>query len=146
VIDCAGQTASTKRLYYFTVVHTACEQSSECDAGLACIDGQCVEADCSIVWYMEGYSPDSGSVPTQETSRTEQAVREAYIAIYDSDPMFCSTDFVLCPGGEYACNKVVDGMFGSKQSVCQGGAYMYYINKFGMGDSGVWDVQCEPAL
>jgi hypothetical protein len=90
-------------------------------------------AGCNIVW--SGYS--SGSIPTNETSRTNQATYEAYHAICPTcgGPICDVLEMGPC-GYEYYC---IDYKPRSL-SVCRGGSYYfaYYV--------GSWDVICTPTV
>jgi hypothetical protein len=94
-------------------------------------------AGCNIVWW----GSYSGSTPTNETSRTEQATYETYDAICPT----CGTQY--CAGLiNYGCGQGVHyGCFEIAKptrpfTVCQEGSYnLYYIN-------GGWDVICETLI
>jgi hypothetical protein len=128
--------------------YPVCEQDSECFAGEKCIDGQCTEVGCNIVWY-DGDTV-AGTVPTQETSRTQQAVQEAHVAIYGEEPNICSFNWgVFCLDGVYGCarpNGYGYAYWDSK--VCESGYYYegWDSDAEERADSlrYTWDVECVP--
>jgi hypothetical protein len=94
-------------------------------------------AGCNIVW--SGYS--SGSIPTNETSRTDQATYEAYDAICPTcGPQICSelSNSECGVGNHYGCIDFT--AFTRPFTICKEGSYHFSY----MG--GGWDVICETII
>jgi hypothetical protein len=85
------------------------------------------KAQCNIVWW----GGMSGSVPTNETSPTETATFEAFVAIFGIEPNECESSslFYSCSAGEFI-------VFNDEGSI---GIPQYGANYDYTGD---WDVVC----
>jgi hypothetical protein len=90
-------------------------------------------AGCNIVW--SGYS--SGSIPTNEISRTNQATDEAYHAICPT----CGSPICDVPEMNPCGNELICFDYRTRSlSVCRGGSYYFAYWE------GSWDVICESTL
>ncbi len=103
--------------------------------GFACASAT---AQCRIEWWGDS----SGSVMTDETERTEQAMQEAHEAIVGA---VCTMGSV--PIGWHTCDPACLAGGGASNMapfayVCQDG-YWFDGCMDGMGDEGNWDVVCE---
>jgi hypothetical protein len=108
-------------------------------------------AGCNIVWT--GYV--SGSTPTQETSRTHQAIQEAFKAIFGTECSFqeyqndllgiyisseCCSSILLLSGGPLIKQVGPAGDYSDIRYSINCPDQLCYAN------SGVWNVECETTL
>ena len=104
--------------------------------GLFAVNVTQASAGCNIVWT--GYQ--TGSIPTNETLRTDQATHEAYQAICPScGGIACGVlNYIyFCNGDSYGC---LDFKAYRPFYICKDGSYHFYYG------SGNWDVICETTL
>ena len=99
-------------------------------------------AECNIVWSGYFYqSPVSGSSPTAETARTQQATYEVFINMYAKEPQEWSNG---CYNRhdiweEWPCDDYY-------YHACQDGRWSYGQTYCAHHGSGYWDVVCESTL
>ena len=99
-------------------------------------------AECNIVWSGYFYlSPVSGSAPTAETSRTQQATYEAFKDMYNMEPQNWSN-------GCYNRHDIwedwpCDDFY---YHACQDGTWSYGQTYCAHSGSGTWDVVCTTVI
>jgi hypothetical protein len=121
--------------------------------GFSVFNATQVWSGCNIVWSGDS----SGSLPTTETSKTEQAAEELFEAIrWDYSPNFCpQTAPIRDWYGTCYSNGCFYSMCGTtptlKQDVCLDGSWAEYTAQLftcnlGKIGSGFWDVICETVI
>ena len=110
-------------------------------------------AGCNIVWTRTGYY--GGSIPTNETSKTQQAAYELYRVLFNSG--MCSSQ-QLEPDWSSGCYSVYIEGLGTECSndVCISGSWGFYWRVYGGASTcgahpercygsgyGTWDVVCD---
>ena len=124
--------------------------------GLFVVNVTQTSAGCNIVWsgylsddYYQG--PVNGSIPTNETSRTQQAAQELFAVLYDSyrhnclcvgeTPSFTNNCYSYSASQLYLCT--------NSGSVCTSGTWGFYCEVRGcmwagcVDYYGTWDVICD---
>ena len=111
-------------------------------SGLAGLSICHATAECNIVWSGYFYqSPVSGTSPTAETTRTQQATYEAFVDMYNIEPQDWSNGcynrhdpYTFWPCEDFYYHACQDGTWSYGQTYCA------------HTGAGTWDIFCEPTL